>query len=167
MQNVGAAGVARSRLTTASAKGGAAGGGSGGSSLALFAAEDACEATAAIPMPMARPTPAADNVPSLSFASADDVAWPLRRIAVCKPDLCCELVIATNEAIGALVFVRRRFFGGHCCGVGIGVCSVAVTTPWCGISDKVRKFALRGDLVLFAGSRRRGMSGAGKATGAL
>ena len=117
--------------------------------LALFAAEDVCVATAAIPMPMARPTPAADNVPSLLFR------------------LCCELVIATNEAIGALVFVRRRFFGGHCCDVGIGVCSVAVTTPWCGISDKVRKFALRGDLVLFAGSRRRGMSGAGKATGAL
>ena len=168
MQNVGAAGVARSRLTTASAKGGAAGGGSGGSSLALFAAEDACEATAAIPMPMARPTPAADNVPSLSFTSWDDVDWPPGRIAVSKPDLCCELVIGTDEAIGALVFVRRRFFGGHLCDVGIGVCSVSVTTPWCGISDKVRKFALRGDLALLAaGSRRRGMSGAGKATGAL
>ena len=167
MQNVGAAGVARSRLTTASAKGGAAGGGSGGSSLTLFAAEDVCVATAAIPSPIARPTPAADNVPSLSFKPADEVGWPLKRIAACEPDLCCELVVGTTEAIGALVFLRRRFFGGHSCGVGIGVCSVAVTTPWCGISDKVRKFALRGDLVLFAGSRRRGMSGAGKATGAL
>ena len=133
----------------------------------MFAAEDVCVATAAIPTPMARPTPAADNVPSLSFASADDVAWPLRRIAACEADLCRDLAVDTTEVIGALVFLRRRFFGGHSCGVGVGVPSVSVTSPWCSISDKVRKFALRGVLNVFAGSRRGGLSRSGKATGAL
>ena len=75
--------------------------------------------------------------------------------------------MGADETIGALVFVRRRFFGGHCCDVGTDVCFVAVTTPWFGSSDKVREVALRGYLPLFAGIRCRGMSVAGKATGAL
>ena len=71
-------------------------------------------ATAASPMPMAIPTPAADSVSSLPLTSTDDVDGSVWRIAVSEPHICCELVIGTDEAIGALVFVRRRFFGGHC-----------------------------------------------------